>query len=492
MRTIIVTEAPTFWSSLLPNIGSVEYQTPLDYLSNPPHGEKNRTSRVINLASNYSYQALGYYVSLLGQARGDKVFPSVLTIQDFNTKTSKLLLEMHLKDEIQKTLKPITSDIFELSVYFGKNLAKHYDHLCQKFYGVFPMPLFRVFLKRNQQAVWHVSKVVAITVDEIPESHHPFVTEVAQAFFEKKRLVVQKQKKVSCSVAMLVDPNEKTPPSDPDALQKFIKAGEKLGIEVVPIQKEDAKTIAEYDGLFIRTTTAVNDYTYQIARRALAEGLYVIDDPTSILRCANKVYLAELLKSNNILTPQTTILVKNLWREQIAHLQFPLIIKVPDSAFSLGVVKAVDEVSCREMLEQYFKSSELLIAQAFMPSDFDWRIGILANEPIFACRYYMAKNHWQIYNWDAGEEGPEGAFDTVPLTEVPQAVLQAALKASRPIGEGLYGVDIKYIDDKAYVIEVNDNPNIDSEVEDLILGDALYTKIMETFLNRIRRKFHRD
>jgi glutathione synthase/RimK-type ligase-like ATP-grasp enzyme len=36
-----------------------------------------------------------------------------------------------------------------------------------------------------------------------------------------------------------------------------------------------------------------------------------------------------------------------------------------------------------------------------------------------------------------------------------------------------------------YVIEVNDNPNIDAGVEDLVLKDELYHRIMRGFLRRL-------
>ena len=67
-------------------------------------------------------------------------------------------------------------------------------------------------------------------------------------------------------------------------------------------------------------------------------------------------------------------------------------------------------------------------------------------------------------------------------------MLKTALKATKLIGDGLYGVDIKSTNDKHYVIEVNDNPNVDAHVEDQILGDELYLHIMNVFLQRIRRK----
>jgi len=44
-------------------------------------------------------------------------------------------------------------------------------------------------------------------------------------------------------------------------------------------------------------------------------------------------------------------------------------------------------------------------------------------------------------------------------------------------------VDVKETATGALVIEVNDNPNIDAGVEDAILGDALYTRILKSLLS---------
>jgi glutathione synthase/RimK-type ligase-like ATP-grasp enzyme len=45
---------------------------------------------------------------------------------------------------------------------------------------------------------------------------------------------------------------------------------------------------------------------------------------------------------------------------------------------------------------------------------------------------------------------------------------------------------MKEVDGKFYVIEINDNPNIDSGMEDKILKDKLYATIMDVFLNKIK------
>ncbi|MFN7768646.1 MAG: RimK family alpha-L-glutamate ligase, partial [Planctomycetaceae bacterium] len=70
----------------------------------------------------------------------------------------------------------------------------------------------------------------------------------------------------------------------------------------------------------------------------------------------------------------------------------------------------------------------------------------------------------------------------------PRHVVRAAMKAAKPIGNGLYGVDVKQSHGDCYVIEVNDNPNIDAGVEDKILKGELYRRIMDVFLRRIERR----
>ncbi|MBU1295007.1 MAG: RimK family alpha-L-glutamate ligase, partial [Gammaproteobacteria bacterium] len=156
-------------------------------------------------------------------------------------------------------------------------------------------------------------------------------------------------------------------------------------------------------------------------------------------------------------------------------------------AFSKGVIKAENREALTESLNTLFKKSSLLLVQEYLYTEFDWRIGVLNNKPIFACRYYMVKNHWQIYQ-HTDNKSQSGGFDTLPTFEVPRRVLQAAIAATKPIGEGLYGVDVKEINGRGYVIEVNDNPSIDRGVEDKYLGDELYMHIMSEFLRRMQVK----
>jgi glutathione synthase/RimK-type ligase-like ATP-grasp enzyme len=151
----------------------------------------------------------------------------------------------------------------------------------------------------------------------------------------------------------------------------------------------------------------------------------------------------------------------------------------------VGVIKVNSGQELIDALKTMFRNSDMVIAQEFLYSEYDWRIGVLDNMPLFACKYYMAKDHWQIYNWQASKDDGSGDSETIPVEQVPEAVMKVALKAASLMGDGLYGVDLKMVGDKVYLIEVNDNPNIDAGIEDAVLKKDIYTKIMQTLLQRI-------
>lgn len=480
MQTIIVTDDPPSWEFLSPLANIVNA---LDYLSSENY-HQSKSMRVINLCQSYGHQTIGYYVSLLAHARDHKAIPSVHNIQDVLNVSLSILISQDIDEEIQHSLQDIKGDEFILSLYFGQNMAKRHAALAKKLHGLFPLPMIRFILEKKKQ--WRIKKLLPLSLNDVPEHHLEFMKQAAESYLSKKRFHQWRKKQRFHDLAILVDPCELNAPSNKKALDFFVSAGEEMGLNIDFIEKSDNKSIAEYDALFIRATTSVNHYTYRMARRAAQENLVVIDDPQSIVKCSNKVYLAELMRSHQILTPETTFISK--YDKNLPDIEFPCILKRPDSAFSHGVLKLDDAKSLQKSLNQFFKISDLVLIQPFIPTEYDWRIGILDNKPIFACRYYMAKNHWQIYNWNALSEKREGATETVPLNEVPEAVIKTALKSTRLIGDGLYGVDIKSQGDKHYVIEVNDNPNIDCGIEDKILGDSLYEHIMSVFLQRIRRK----
>jgi glutathione synthase/RimK-type ligase-like ATP-grasp enzyme len=76
--------------------------------------------------------------------------------------------------------------------------------------------------------------------------------------------------------------------------------------------------------------------------------------------------------------------------------------------------------------------------------------------------------------------------EAVPIAKVPPGVKEIALKGAQLIGDGLYGVDVKETEAGPLMIEINDNPNIETGYEDVIEKDRIYRKIVSTFLRRIQ------
>ncbi|VVB82306.1 Alpha-aminoadipate--LysW ligase LysX [uncultured archaeon] len=483
MKFLVIVDDPSKLKIDLPNtevVSANSYLTENEYSGSGDF-------KVFNLCKSYKYQSYGYYVSLLAEARGHKPVPNISTIQDIKNNSIVKIESEEIEEIIHKSLKGVNSDKFVLDVYFGKNFMKKYDSLSSQIFKLFYIPFLRVNFIKNSEG-WNVQSITSISVDEIPEEHKQFVLECFKDFFSKKMVSPMKKKNsYKYSMAILYDPSLEKNPSNEKAIKKFVKIAESAGIETEIITKEDYNRIPEFDILFMRETTGVNDHTYKFSRRASAEGLVVIDDPWSILKCCNKVYLTELLKNNEVSIPKTVIIKKNNGgtKKVIEEIGFPIVLKKPDGSFSLGVKKANNEEELNTFLSEFFEKSDLVLGQEFIPTLFDWRIGVLNKKPLFACKYYMAKQHWQIAKRNNNEKIEYGDVEAVPMEKVPKKVLREALKAANLIGDGLYGVDLKEINGNAYIIEVNDNPNIDQGDEDKLLGDSLYSEIIRYFLNKL-------
>lgn len=481
VRNLIILNNPAHWTF---DIEEVEVISAKAYLTESRYAEM-KNARVFNLCRSYRYQSVGYYVSLLAAARDHRAIPSVTTMQDFRSQTIIRTIAEDIDELIQKTFAKIPENESVLYVYFGQTVLPEYRYVGRALYNLFQAPLIKISFERTKK--WLIQQITPLSLGQIPEADQAHIAAFARNYFSRKRFQKSQIQQYAYDLAILVNPEEKSAPSCKKALKKFEEAADELNVYTEFITKDDYSRLSEFDALFIRETTSVNHHTYRFSRKAYAEGLVVIDDPFSILRCANKVYLAERLAQAKVPAPRTVILQKECLKSTPASLgiKFPCVLKQPDSAFSKGVVKAVDEADFREKMEKLFEKSDLIIVQEFMQSDFDWRIGILDRKPLYACKYFMAKGHWQICNWDGSVEDRFGRVHTMRVEEVPPVVVQTALKAANLMGDGFYGVDLKEVNGKIYVIEVNDNPSIDSGIEDLVLKDELYLAVIRSIINRI-------
>ncbi|MDR2954846.1 MAG: RimK family protein [Prevotella sp.] len=461
-----------------------------DYLKHKPAGKETRL--VINLSNSYSYNSEGYYCSLLAQAKGQKVIPGVEIINKLETGTG-IRMDSYLHKICYQWIQKnnITDDIWYLNIYFGICQEKGLEKIARFIFDNYPCPILRVGL--NTRPKNQIESIQSIPLNQLSGDEQDYFAGALDNFSQKVWRNPRSAKSSRYNLAILYDPNEKFPPSDKKALDKFMEISKRMNIYSELITEEDVTRLMEFDALFIRTTTSLNHYTFHFSQRATQNDIVVIDDPTSIIRCTNKVYLNELLEKEHIPAPASMLIFRsndNSFEDISACLGSPFILKIPDGSFSHGMKKISNEQELQKAFGVLFEKSAILLAQEFLPTEFDWRIGILDGEPLYACKYYMAKGHWQIYYHADNGKSRAGLVDTIPLYEVPAQVLKTAVKATSVIGKGLYGVDLKVINGKAVVIEINDNPSIDHEIEDAILGDELYYRIINYFIRSLEKKHH--
>jgi glutathione synthase/RimK-type ligase-like ATP-grasp enzyme len=482
MKTLLVIDQKQDWLEVPDAI----VMTARQYLAEPDTGP-DASARVLNLCRAGRYQGRGYYVSLVAEARGQRPLPEVKTVEDLKSEAYVKTLSGELESLVQETLKHDESDRFELDVYLGKDPAERHQALAEKVFASVRAPLLRVMFARSE-GNWRLDAVHVIGIADIPAQHRAFLLETFKAFVADAPASKRQPggpPKARPRLAILWDPKEPHQPSNDEARQQFVKVAPRVGLDAELIELDALDRLPEFDALFNRASPEVDGVSYEFVRRAESLGMPVVDDPESILRCTNKVYMHELMNRHRIMTPRTLIVHRGNVQEIVPTLGLPCVLKLPDSGFGLDVVKIESEDELQKEAERFFNVSELFIAQEWLPSDFDWRVGVYDGRPLFVCKYFMAPGHWKILEVAEDKEIIEGESTTMTVGEAPADVVNMAVRAANLVGRGLYGVDLKQVENRVHLIEVNCNPNIDAGVEDEALGDALYREVLGVFARRI-------
>lgn len=484
--TLILLDSVTQWK---PYYETETITTAADYLQDEHLSKKPLL--VINLCEKLNYHSEGYYCSLLAQARGHKVLPDVDVLNRLESGAISRLddnLQKITYRWLQSTTQPMT-ELATLDIYFGTCNVPEMSKVARFIFEQLPCPVLRVFFANRPKN--QIDSIRPLSLNELSDKQQDLFAQSLDNFSKKVWRQPRSHKSARFDLAILYDPNEQLPPSNKGALSRFLVQAKKMNINAELITEDDSIRLLEFDALFIRQTTALNHITYRLAQQARQADMVVIDDPLSIIRCTNKVYLKELLEREGVPTPKSKLIFKNnlvFFHEIELFLGNPMVLKVPDGSFSVGMHKVTNEAEYSGALDLLSEKSSVFLAQEFMPTSFDWRIGLLNGEVLYACKYFMARGHWQIYNHQDNGKTRSGAYEAVPISKVPKHVLRNAIKAASLIGKGLYGVDLKEIDGRSVIIEVNDNPSIDQGVEDAILGDELYRLILREFLDRLEQK----
>lgn len=486
-QVLIIIENKKDWTPYYPTDQLILVE---DYLFNEKYQEINKVN-IINLCQDSSYLSNGYYCSLIAESRGHKCLPSIKTFNDLKNKSIYLNdLDFIKEDKYQKILAKEKETEFKSIGFFGECGNEELNQIFQRIFNIFPAPILEVKFRKNHD-YWVIDSVKILPLNKIKSIHQDLFANNMDRFSNKIWRSNHYRKKYIADLAILVDPEEKLPPSNEKSIDRFLKSCKKLNVFCEIITRKDLSRINEFDGLFIRTTTSIDNFTFKFVKKAESEGVVSIDDSISILRCTNKIYMNnKMIKGKIPIIPGVFVSKQNKDQVQhaIEHFGFPLICKIPDGSFSIGVKKVLNEEELRLTLEEMFLHSSLILIQKYLPTPYDWRIGILDNEVLFACKYYMSKGHWQIYNHQKKQSSKDfsGNSATLDPIDVPDKVLKVALKAAKIAGNGLYGVDLKETEKgEVFVVEVNDNPNIDAGVEDKIGGQIIYDKIVRSFIKKI-------
>jgi glutathione synthase/RimK-type ligase-like ATP-grasp enzyme len=463
--------------------------TTSDYLARPRLFDGGRP-KLVNLSRSYAYQSKGYYASLLAEARGHRIVPAVETMLELR----EAKLYEHALPELEEALNRCArrSDFqpegeFKLLVCFGIARDQRFEAFGRLLFDWFRCPALEVSVDTGA-ARYTIERIRMRTLTRLANGEAEFLREALHQHTSREWRDPKARTVPKYDLAVLCDPNEKLPPSSQATIKHFARLADKLSVDVEPISRRQLAELAGYDGLFIRETTSIDNHTYRFARRAWQEGMPVIDDPISMIRCMNKVFLMELMRSNQVPTPPTVMLADHSdLPRAMDQLGLPLVVKIPDGSFSRGVhkVSTVDEF--KRIADELFEETDLILAQKFLPTEYDWRVGVLSGQPLFVCQYRMARGHWQILKHRPDGSSREGGHRTFDLDQAPSDVIDLAIRAARPIGDGLYGVDLKQTPDGLVVMEVNDNPNIEHGIEDAVGKDEVWMRVLRWFIDRLEK-----
>src|SRR6187551_2518812 len=163
MSKFIIVENPDHWKFSLED---VEVISPVRYISDVAYQDA-KGLKIINLCKSYQYQSIGYYVSLLAEARKHKVLPGISTIQDL--RFPSILREdfQDFDDLIQNSFKNVSQDKVEFDIYFGITQEENLNKLAKQLFQYIPAPSLSVtFTKRSK---WVLQSIKPISLGEVPE-----------------------------------------------------------------------------------------------------------------------------------------------------------------------------------------------------------------------------------------------------------------------------------------------------------------------------------
>ena len=199
---------------------------------------------------------------------------------------------------------------FDLLFCFGLCQDPRFEAFGRLLFDWYRCPAMEVTITPGKR--WRIDRLRARPLAKLGPEEAAFFRQALHRHTERDWRNPRARAVAKYSLAVLYDPAGGAAAVLGGDAPLFPEFAERQSVEVrtADAQRQLAE-LAEFDGLFIRATTSIDNYTYRFARRALQEGMPVIDDPVSMIRCTNKVYLHELMEARGVPMPPTVMLAED-------------------------------------------------------------------------------------------------------------------------------------------------------------------------------------
>jgi hypothetical protein len=243
MKKIIVVREPKEWNLGVKGLEVISQGLP--HRSEASPGCATCASSTWPAAT--AYQSRGYYVSLLAEARGQKVIPSAKTILDLKSPSIVKVLSRDLDEVIQQSLGAQEQARVHLQHVLRRNVNRKYDKLAHELYKVFQSPLLRARFVKGEK--WELRSVRPIPYNDIPEEHLPLREALRHGVLRQEALRWGAGRPQPYDLAILVNPDDKAAPSEPAGHREIPAGRGGHGFRVEIIGPGDIDRIGEYDAL---------------------------------------------------------------------------------------------------------------------------------------------------------------------------------------------------------------------------------------------------
>ena len=159
-RFFVVVDDVRDWAPYYPSKDVISFD---DYLALPAQRER---VRVINLCRSYRYLGSGYYCSLLAEARGHNVLPSVKTLSDLGRKSLSAIQWEGVDPVLRELPAGEEGQQHKLRCWFGDTLDDAYRDVGRSVFTHFPCPLLEITLEFRRR--WRLEKVQAVSLRATP------------------------------------------------------------------------------------------------------------------------------------------------------------------------------------------------------------------------------------------------------------------------------------------------------------------------------------